>query len=155
MLVYRIGSRRYTANDGSGAARFGGRWNHVGIPMIYAAESRALCALEILAGSRELANDYISIPIEIPSEIPFRILSSEELPESWNSAQHPNSTRELGTAWALSKSTAILLVPSAVLPRECNYLINPQHPDFLRIIFHAAESFDFDERLTTRSAGRN
>ena len=65
MLVYGIGSRRYAANDGSGAALYGGRWNQTGTPMIYAAASRALCALEILSSSRELANDYISIPIEV------------------------------------------------------------------------------------------
>ncbi len=61
MRVYRIGSSRYPANDGKGAARFGGRWKHKNIPLVYAAESRALCALGILAASREFAEDYISI----------------------------------------------------------------------------------------------
>lgn len=149
MLVYRIGSSRYPANDGNGAAQYGGRWNHKGVPLIYAAESRALCALEILAAGRELANDYISIPIEVPDDIRRRILSITDLPEGWNSAEHGESTRELGTAWADSMETAILVVPSAVLPRERNYLINPQHPDFSRITFHGAEPFSFDKRLTT------
>ena len=66
MVVCRVGSRRYPLNDGNGAALYGGRWNHIGIPMIYTAASRALCALEILAGGRELANDYVAVPIEIP-----------------------------------------------------------------------------------------
>ncbi len=148
MFVYRIGSNRYPANDGKGAARFGGRWNQKGVPLIYAAESRALCALEILAGSREFADDYISIPIEVPDDLPCRILTSAELPEGWDSAGHGNSTRELGTTWANSMETAILVVPSAVLPRERNYLINPRHPDFSRVAFHDAEPFFFDKRLT-------
>ena len=147
MLVYRIGSRRYPANDGRGAAKYGGRWNHKGIALIYAAESRALCALEILAGVRELANDYSSFPIEIPDDIPRRILSTTELPQGWNSAEHSNSTRELGTKWADAKATVVLVVPSAVLARERNYLLNPQHPDFSRITFHEAEPFRFHERL--------
>lgn len=149
MLVYRIGSSRYPANDGKGAARFGGRWNQKGIPLIYAAESRALCALEILAGSREFADDYVSIPIEIPEDLPHRGLTAAELPEGWDSAEHADSTRVLGTTWANSMETAILVVPSAVLPRERNYLINPRHPDFSRIVFHDAEPFFFDRRLTT------
>ncbi len=149
MLVYRIGSSRYPANDGKGAARFGGRWNRKGIPLIYAAESRALCALEILAGSREFADDYVSIPIEIPENLPRRGLTAAELPEGWDSAEHGDRTRVLGTTWANSMETAVLVVPSAVLPRERNYLINPRHPDFSKIVFHDAEPFFFDRRLTT------
>jgi RES domain-containing protein len=106
-----------------------------------------LCALEILAAGREFANDYISIPIEVPDDLPVRILPIAELPVGWDSPEQGNSTRELGTTWANSTETAILVVPSAVLPRERNYLINPRHPDFSRIIFHDAEPFFFDKRL--------
>ena len=65
-------------------------------------------------------------------------------------AEHADSTRELGTTWADAMETVLLVVPSTVLPRERNYLINPQHPDFSRITFHEAEPFSFDKRLTTR-----
>lgn len=148
--MYRIGSSRYPTNDGRGAAQYGGRWNHKGTPLIYAAESRALCALEILAGSRELANDYISIPIEVPDDIPCRVVATTELPQGWHSAEHSNGTRDLGTTWANAKETVVLVVPSAVLPRERNYLLNPQHRDFSRIVFREAEPFYFDERLVRR-----
>jgi RES domain-containing protein len=153
MFVYRIVSSRYPANDGNGAAKYGGRWNHKGTPVIYAAESRALCALEILASGRELANDYISIPIEVPDDIPRRVLPITELPQRWNTAEHGNGTRELGTSWADSKETVVLVVPSAVLPRERNYLINPRHADFSRIAFHDAEPFSFDSRLGAGKQG--
>jgi RES domain-containing protein len=79
-------------------------------------------------------------------------LSITELPEGWDAAEHPTSIRELGTAWAAAKETVVLAVPSAVLPRERNYLINPQHPDFSRIVFHEAEPFSFDRRLTHGAA---
>lgn len=69
MLVYRLGSRRYPANDGLGASLNGGRWNHKGIPAIYAAASRALCALEVLANAYELAGDYVVTPIELPDDL--------------------------------------------------------------------------------------
>lgn len=156
MIVYRIGSRRYPANDGAGSAKFGGRWNHKGTPIIYAAESRALCALEILANNRELANDYIAVPIEIPDDMPHTIMSIEDLPQGWNSPEHSNQTRDVGAAWVTAQKTAVLVVPSAVLPRERNYLLNPRHPEFKRIVFHEAEAFYFDERLAPghRSPGR-
>ena len=66
MLVFRIVSGRYPANDGQGAARYGGRWNRKDIPLVYTGASRALRALEILAGSRALASDYVAVRIEIP-----------------------------------------------------------------------------------------
>ncbi|HEY3742216.1 MAG TPA: RES domain-containing protein [Bryobacteraceae bacterium] len=151
MIIFRIGSRRYPANDGAGSAKFGGRWNHKGISVIYAAESRALCALEILANNRELANDYIAVPIEISDDVPRTILSVEEMPRGWNSSEHSSGTRDLGTAWVTANETAALVVPSAVLPRERNYLLNPQHPEFKRIVFHEPEPFYFDERLALRT----
>lgn len=85
MLVFRLSSRRYRANDGLGASLYGGRWNHKGTAVIYAAESRALCALEILANADELADDYIATPIEIPEDIAFTVVSVADLPAEWNS----------------------------------------------------------------------
>jgi hypothetical protein len=69
MIVYRFASRRYPGNDGLGASLYGGRWNHKGTPVIYAAASRALCALEILANAGELASDYVVIPIDLPDAL--------------------------------------------------------------------------------------
>src|ERR1039457_2328738 len=69
MLIYRLGSGRYPPNDGLGASLYGGRWNHKGTPAIYAAASRALCALEVLANANELAGDYIATPIELPDDL--------------------------------------------------------------------------------------
>jgi hypothetical protein len=46
-----------------GATPYGGRCDHKGI---YTAESRALCALEMLVNSDELAGDYVAVPINVP-----------------------------------------------------------------------------------------
>jgi RES domain-containing protein len=62
MIVYRLGSARYPANDGLGASLYGGRWNHKGTSVIYTAASRALCALEVLANADELGADYVITP---------------------------------------------------------------------------------------------
>jgi hypothetical protein len=89
-----------------------------------------LCALEILAGGREWANDYISIPIEVPDDLPCPTLSMAELSEGWDAAEHSNGTRELGTAWAAAKETVVLVVPSAVLPREATTRLIRNTPIF-------------------------
>src|SRR5580704_16842676 len=141
MLVYRLGSKRYPANDGLGASLYGGRWNHKGTPVIYTAASRALCALEILANADELAGDYVVTPIEVPDDLKLTYRSAENLPLNWNSPQPALETRDIGTDWANSLATAILIVPSAVLPRESNYLLNPRHQDFARINFLSPEPF--------------
>jgi len=147
VVVYRLGSSRYPANDGLGASLYGGRWNHKGTPVIYAAASRALCALEVLTNADELAGDYVVTPIEVPDDLGSTALSIEALPPNWDAGQSTSDTADVGTDWARSLTTAVLVVPSAVIPRERNYLLNPRHPDFRKIRFLRPEPFCFDDRL--------
>lgn len=147
MRVFRLGSRRFPANDGLGASLYGGRWNHKGTPVIYTAESRALCALEVLANADELADDYVATPIEEPDDLFVRVISIDNLPAGWDANEPLDATRDVGTNWAKELATVVLSVPSAVIPRERKYLLNPAHPDFARIRFHSPEPFYFDNRL--------
>jgi RES domain-containing protein len=147
VTVYRIGSSRHPANDGIGASLYGGRWNHKGTPVIYTAASRALCALEVLANADELGDDYISISIEIPDTLSITSMSVADLPTGWDSNPSLDATRDSGTAWANGLATVVLSVPSAVIPRERNYVLNPAHPDFARIKVSGPEPFYFDDRL--------
>jgi RES domain-containing protein len=147
VTVYRIGSRRHPANDGVGASLYGGRWNHKGTPVINSAESRALCALEVLANADELADDYISISIEIPDDLPITTMPVADLPTGWDSNPSIEATRDIGTEWAKGLTTAVLSVPSAVIPRERNFILNPAHADFARMLFSTPEPFYFDDRL--------
>jgi RES domain-containing protein len=147
VIVFRLTSRRYLANDGLGASVYGGRWNHKGIAVIYTAESRALCALEMLVNSDELAGDYVTVPIDLPDEIAVQVISTADLPQGWDASEATDVTRDIGTNWATGLATAVLSVPSAVIPKERNYILNPAHPDFTRIVFASPEPFDFDDRL--------
>jgi RES domain-containing protein len=108
MLVYRLGSSRFGANDGLGASLYGGRWNHKGTPVIYAAASRALCALEVLSNANELASDYIVTPIELPDDLPATTVPVEGLPSDWDAAQPQTVTADIGTDWALKLETVVL-----------------------------------------------
>lgn len=130
-----------------GASIYGGRWNRKGTSVIYTAASRALCALEVLANADELADDYISISIEIPDSLSITSMSVADLPTGWDSNPSLDATRDIGTAWANGLSTAVLSVPSSVIPRERNYILNPAHPDLARIKFCDPEPFYFDDRL--------
>ena len=97
---------------------YGGRWNHKGIALIYTAESRALCALEVLANADELASDYVVTPVTIPDETVISRILIEDLPADWDSGRPGDSTRSLGSKWAQRLETAVLAVPSAAIPRE-------------------------------------
>lgn len=147
MLVYRIGSSRFPGNDGIGSSLYGGRWNRKGTSVLYTAASRALCALEILANADELANDYIVTAITIPEATPIKTLGVADVPDGWDAGEPTKATRDIGTNWAKSVTTAVLAVPSAVIPREWNYLLNPVHPAFATFHFSEPEPFYFDDRL--------
>lgn len=147
MLIYRLGSSRYPANDGLGASIYGGRWNRKGTPVIYAAATRALCALEVLANANELGGDYIVTPIDLPDDIGITSISIDTLPLDWDAAQPTTETADIGTGWAERLETVVLLVPSAIIAREHNYILNPRHEDFSRVRFLSSEPFHFDDRL--------
>ena len=115
--------------------------------MVYSAESLALCALEVIVNVNELADDYVSISIEIPNDLEITSRSVADLPSGWDAYPSIDATREIGTNWANGLTTVVLSVPSAVIPRERNYILNPAHPDFPRIRFESPELFYFDDRL--------
>ncbi len=136
------------AFSGEGARLHQGRWNHRGTPMVYTSGTLSLAALEILANVRlsVLLADFVSIPVTFDASLCVR-LGVEELPPGWNAPAPPSTTRDIGTAWVRDRSSVVLAVPSAVVPVEVNYLLNPEHPDFGQIAIGSPEPFQFDPRL--------
>lgn len=136
------------AFNGEGASRFPGRWNHRGTPIVYTAGSLSLAALEILVNldDAELLTDYICVPVSF-SENLCHTLEPKGLPRDWRANPAPPSTRGLGTAWAKSGVSCILRVPSAIIPSEFNFLVNPLHPDVSRLTLGKAREFAWDPRL--------
>lgn len=143
MLLYRLGSVRYPIWDGTGAARAGGRWNDRGTQVIYAAASLALAMLERLVQRRELGGTML-VEARVPDDIPVEQLA--ELPPGWRQIGSPEA-RAIGTGWLRSRRAVLLAVPSAIVPRERNILVNPDHPDAARIAVSAPERLDWDSRL--------
>lgn len=147
MICYRLSSAKYSSSSGKGAALTGGRWNPIGVEVIYSAASPSLAVLEILVHYSVLPRDFVLTPIKIPRGVPIEEFSTDRLPHGWNSPSSVKATREIGRRWAGERRSAVLSVPSSIVPIDRNFLINPFHPDFQRIAFLPSEPFYFDQRL--------
>jgi RES domain-containing protein len=153
--VWRLCSRRHRAFDGEGARLHGGRWNHRGTRVVYTSESLSLAALEYFVNLDPdlLPPDLVAIPAEVPEAVRIQQLAIRELPRNWRETPSPEALQDLGTAWASRRVTAVLAVPSAVVPQERNFLLNPAHPDFQRIRIGEGEPFRLDPRLWKHQPG--
>jgi RES domain-containing protein len=147
--VWRITTRRFAdqAYSGEGARLYGGRWNRVGQSVIYTAESRSLAMLEILVQDEPLRAHYVLIPAHLPENISLETLAKDELPGDWRTHAGREALQTLGGEWLRQSRSCVLAVPSAVIPAELNFLINPLHPDFKYISLGEPESLNTDMRL--------
>jgi RES domain-containing protein len=150
MRAFRIAKKRHmlTAFSGDGARAYGGRWNFPGIPMVYAAQTRALAALESLGhfGGAERRLAFVIFELEIPDRLALH-LPLADLPRDWRREEPSASTQALGSEWQRSGRSAALIVPSVHVPQEHCVLLNPEHPDTDKILVQYPEPFGFDVRL--------
>lgn len=149
--AYRLVKRKYqdTAFDGEGARLYGGRWNSPGHACVYVASSESLALLEIMVHleSYRLLDAYALLRLTLPAESILRV-GTEDLPDNWQEAPAPAETAELGDGWLASGQSLALALPSVVVPREFNYMLNPGHPLFDPVIATAEPlSFKPDPRL--------
>ncbi len=132
---------------GEGARPFGGRSNTCGQAIIYAAETVAGALLKILVhGKRQLGSHYVVYRLVFPKRIVAEIQLSV-LPQHWRSAPPPAELGQIGDRWCSEQTSAMLRVPSAVVPLEANYLINPAHRDHRLIQIEGPIDDVMDERL--------
>ena len=150
MIVYRLSKSSY-CNDlsGKGAELWGGRWNSKGLALVYTSESRALCITEIAVHTPLgiVPEDYCLSTIEIPGDTTVKEIKLSQLSADWKSFPHAESTQVIGNEFIRSKKDLVLKVPSAIVPGEFNYLINPAHPGISKIRIVNTDAFLFDERL--------
>ncbi|MCK5820618.1 MAG: RES family NAD+ phosphorylase [Bacteroidales bacterium] len=153
MIVFRLANRKFSHDlSGKGAEITGGRWNSKGVGVVYTSESRALCTAEIAVHTQLgiIPKDYELVHILIPDSIQFMEISPDELPLPWNSIPYNSITQNIGNHFIDTNEYPVLKVPSAVIPGDFNYLINPAHPDSRGIEITKTEAFSFDERLFKR-----
>jgi RES domain-containing protein len=148
MIVYRLATETYK-NDlsGNGAKLFGGRWNSVGLAVIYTTENISLAVLEILvrADPYTIPLTYHLINIEIPDGIQPLIITSAKLKTVWK--DDIGYTQWMGDEFIKSNNGLLLKVPSAVVDQENNFILNPRHTDFKKVKIVAVKKFIFDKRL--------
>lgn len=150
MHVYRIVDRRYQ-NDlsGTGAKLYGGRWNKIDQPVLYTTSNVSLACLELLVNVdlRFKTPNYMLLTIVVPNDCSTRQITNKDLPKNWRSKDSYSRTKEIGSNWFQEQLESALMVPSAVIPRETNYIFNIYHPTFKNVKIAKAEPFIFDNRL--------
>ncbi len=150
---WRIVKSRHASSafDGEGARLYGGRWNSPGTRMVYTASSISLAVLEVLVHLQEasLLSSYSLVATRFDDGLIER-LDRSRLPDGWRAYPAPPELQQIGDEWVKSLRSAVLEIPSVIVQRESNYLLNSAHPDFPSMSIGEPEPFTFDERLVTR-----
>jgi RES domain-containing protein len=95
----------------------------------------------------EAPSDLVLVPVDLPEEVGVEVVARGQLPLGWRKTPGPEALARLGSDWVRSRRSLALSVPSAVVPQERNYLLNPAHPDFARVVVGRREPFSFDPRM--------
>lgn len=149
MVVWRITRGAHQELDGKGAESYGGRWNSVGVPVVYASSTLALAALEYLAhvDVEDVPDDLVAMAIEVPDDAGQESVFDIDLPADWARLPDHPACNEVGNRWVAEGAALVLSVPSAIVPEERNLLINPAHPRAGDVKVVSTRPFAFDPRL--------
>ena len=146
MYLWRICAAKYqdSAFSGLGGLYVSGRWHQRGNKIVYTAESLALATLEIFV---HLESDRIPlVAIKACIEDKLAVEEVNNLPLNWQESTTYPELQKIGTEWLKSGRTPVLKVPSAIVPVEFNYLLNPEHPD-LQLSPMSSMNYQLDRRL--------
>lgn len=149
MQLYRISlCKRASDLSGTGAKLYGGRWNSIGVPMLYLASSRALAALEVLAHLTAIQDpeDFCISVFEVPDQS-IEEIEKHLLPKDWNSYPAPSLLKRKGDDFVKNNAALLLKVPSSIVEDEYNYIVNVNHPLANGIKIVESKPFVFDKRL--------
>lgn len=147
MLLYRIVHKRYSEHLHASGMK--GRWNRQGNLVIYTAESIPLAFLENMV-RRQGAGfnlDFKIMIIKVPAKTPTTKIGASDLPEGWRNIYDYAKCQPPGNEWYDAGKTLLLKAPSAVLPEAFNYVINTQHPDFIKVKLAGVTNLVPDERI--------
>lgn len=151
--LWRIASdsRNYTADDvtGAGAKATGGRWNRQGNAMLYTATNISLAVLEtfvhIKIGGLPL-NRYL-VRFDVPDAVWQDARDCRTPPIGWDAVPEGMVSLDEGDNWLRQNASALMVVPSVIVPDEFNVLVNPAHPDMSRIGVVKLKKWQYDQRM--------
>lgn len=131
--------------DATGSTVKPGRWNTADTPVLYASERCRTAVLEKLNGSRSLPPEPRAVRILLPAGASFELVTVARLP-GWD-RDEPDVSCRFGAQWAREGRSLLLRVPSAIVPSEWNWVINPRHPEFCRIAATPPQPIRWQETL--------
>jgi len=145
MMLWRIS--RHRDLSGAGGLHAPGRWHERGMRLVYLADSPAGALLEscVHTSAGDVPPSYILLAISVAEDISIEVVDVNKLPSDW--ADSPGVTREIGSAWLRSHRSALLRVPSALVPATFNYLLNPLYADAARPRIQSVYEYPFDPRI--------
>src|SRR5271169_5628765 len=150
MVLWRISN--HPTLDGRGGLETSARWHTQGRPIVYLAESVAGALLEVLVHLElspvRLPKSYRLLKIEAPDDISIETLRATDLRENWTDDE--TLTRTIGDQWLASKRTALLRVPSAIVPETLNVLLNSAYEEARRLKIVSHREYPWDLRLISR-----
>ena len=147
--AWRLTKTKYlsAAWDGEGAKKAGGRWNGPGVPVVYTSGSLSLALVEVLVHlPAKFQPAYSALSVEFDTSL-VTVVAPGLLPRNWKDSPPPPATQAIGADWVASGASAVLRVPSVVVPGEFNFILNPAHREFGRIRIGTPMPFPFDPRL--------
>ena len=153
MKVYRISKCEFISDlEGTGAARYPGRWNSKGTYILYTAATPSLALLESVVHISNIAvSSYCMICLSVPED-KIKTITSTELPASWSANPPADVLKKIGDSFIKENKFLALKIPSAIMPEENNFLLNPGHPDFKLVTVVYTRNIPIDERfLKSRS----
>jgi RES domain-containing protein len=137
--AWRVARKPFADLSGEGARLHGGRWNSPGRPVVYLADHPALALLEVRVHLDLpydlLPDDFFLLGVDLPDEPPEALTVL------------PADCRAAGDAWLASRRSAVLRVPSVLVPHAANLLLNPRHARAAEARIATATPLAFDPRL--------
>ena len=135
--------------DGEGAYRYGGRWSSAGTRLAYTSEHQSLAMLEYFVhlDADDAPEDLVLVTAEIPDDVPKERVEADDLPANWRRLPAPAELARIGDEFVRKAERCVLIVPSALAPNENNWLLNPQHAAFSKVVVSRVETLIYDERM--------
>jgi RES domain-containing protein len=123
MRLWRISD--HAELSGEGGLRTSGRWHSEGNRIAYLSDHPASALVEILVhlevDPEDLPDTYQLLTVDVPDDVRFEAIEENQLVPGWRDEMH---TRGLGDRWLRENRTALLRVPSAIVPFAVNWLLN-------------------------------
>jgi RES domain-containing protein len=147
MRLWRISNFADLSGDGGLAAA--GRWHSRGRRVVYMSDHPASALIEVLVhlgvDAEDLPTTYQLLAVDVAETVACDEVDPFSLPAQWHCDLAVSRAR--GDAWLQSGRTAMLKVPSAIVPMASNWLLNPAHADAAHVRTTDIRTVPFDGRL--------